>query len=140
MIFESVPYSEILPYKAEGRANGGNAWLQMHWATTRPSKTPIEWHKLTVNGEFAGCVGLLPKGKTKAAVRGWFVRDRFRGNGLGIALLHYISEVAIEQGFERLQMITRQGRIAEYMGGWQIVRHFKVEGAEYVRDLTNGND
>tara|TARA_R110002096_G_scaffold351256_1_gene544361 strand:+ start:91 stop:501 length:411 start_codon:yes stop_codon:yes gene_type:complete len=136
MIFESVPYSEIEPYKAEGRANGGNAWLQMHWANTRPSKTPIEWHKLTVNGEFVGCVGLLPKGKNKAAVRGWFVREIHRGKGYGIELIYYLIEVAKERDFKRLQMITRQERIAEHMGGWHIVRHFKTEGTEYVRYLA----
>lgn len=139
MIFEPVSYSEIEPYKAEGKANGGNAWLQQDWAKTRPAKTPIEWHKVTIDGEFIGCVGLLPKGKTKAAVRGWFVREKHRGHGAGISLLYYISEVAKERGFTRLQMITRQMRIAEYMGGWRLVRHFKLEGAEFERDLTNGD-
>mgnify|MGYP003681570062 CR=1 FL=1 len=70
MIFEPVSYSEIEPYRAEGKANGGNAWLQESWANTRPAKTPIEWHKLTVNGEFAGCVGLLPKGGVGLSVTG----------------------------------------------------------------------
>ena len=136
MIFEPVPYSEIEPYKAEGRANGGNAWLQESWSSTRPLKTPIQWHKVTLHGEFIGCVGLLPKGRKKAAVWGWFVREQHRGRGAGISLLYYISEIAAEQGFERLQMITRSTRIAEYMGGWQVVRIFKAEGTEYVRDLT----
>jgi len=138
LIFIPCTYSDIEPYRAEGKANGGNAWLQQDWAKTRPAKTPIEWHKLTVNDEFVGCVGLLPKGKTKAAVRGWFVREIHRGKGYGIELLYYISEVAKERGFNRLQMITRQQRIAEHMGGWHIVRHFKLEGAEYVRYLSNG--
>lgn len=138
MIFVPCDYADIEPYKAEGKANGGNAWLQQDWAKTRPAKTPIEWHKLLVNGEFAGCVGLLPKGRNKAAVRGWFVREQFRGQGLGIALLHYVSEEAKERGFTRLQMITRQMRIAKYMGGWRLVRHFKLEGAEFERDLVNG--
>jgi GNAT superfamily N-acetyltransferase len=138
VIFVPCDYADIEPYKAEGKANGGNAWLQQDWAKTRPAKTPIEWHKLLVNGEFAGCVGLLPKGRNKAAVRGWFVREQFRGQGLGIALLHYVSEEAKERGFTRLQMITRQMRIAKYMGGWRLVRHFKLEGAEFERDLVNG--
>jgi len=54
----------------------------------------------------AGCLGLRPLSSTTAELKRMYVDPKFRGNGIGEALLSAIIHEATRMGYERLRLDT----------------------------------
>lgn len=59
-----------------------------------------------VEGEPAGCIALRPVDDDACEMKRLYVRDAFRGGGVGIALVQWLIEQARQAGYKRLYADT----------------------------------
>jgi GNAT superfamily N-acetyltransferase len=92
-----------------------------------------------VDGAPAGCVALRPESGDAAELKRLYVRDAFRGQGLGRALTEAAIDAARELGYARLRLDTTpsmRAAIAMYqsMGFRDIAPYGKspIEGARFL--------
>jgi len=57
-------------------------------------------------GEIAGCVGMKRIGDGTCEMKRLFVRDRFKGEGIGAALVERLVEEARAKGYARMRLDT----------------------------------
>ena len=58
------------------------------------------------NGELAGCIALRKIGEGVCEMKRLFVRDAFRGQGIGRNLVGFVIRAATEIGYERMRLDT----------------------------------
>lgn len=65
-----------------------------------------------MNGEFAGCIGLVKVDRKKTQLRWFFVESTIQGKGVGYKLLQSLIDYCIRQKYEQIVLITVNEQIA----------------------------
>jgi GNAT superfamily N-acetyltransferase len=95
---QRATYADVAPLAPAARREQG--------ADIANLKRPIDWFTCTVDGQLAGCIGLLRLGK-RGRIRGWYVVPAYRGRGLGKMLLAYALRHAVTSGLKLVEMNTK---------------------------------
>src|SRR5262252_7460297 len=66
----------------------------------------VEFFVLRVNGEPAGCGGILLVGQEYGELKRMYVRPQFRGGGYGQQILEHLVDVARQAGVDLLRLET----------------------------------
>lgn len=82
----------------EGRSNGAHLDMRL--------KSPWQLFAAWNEEELCGWVGLLLLSETRATVRGWYVREPYRNQGIGTELLATAMSWAWANHYERLEIRT----------------------------------
>lgn len=82
------------------------------------------------NGELAGCIALRKIGEGVCEMKRLFVRDAFRGQGIGRNLVGFVIRAATEIGYERMRLDTLPPKMNDAIA---LYRHygFKEIGPYY---------
>jgi GNAT superfamily N-acetyltransferase len=99
----------------------------------------------SVNGRPAGCVALRKIDADSCEMKRLFVRDSFRGSGIGRELVHRIIKEAVSYGYKKMLLDTLESMKSArklYEDAGFIVRdpyyHNPLEGAVFMElDLTD---
>ena len=91
-------YSEIEHFNGRAPANQSHIY---------EGKTPIHWFLLEDEGYIVGCYGLLPIGK-EARLRGWFVDEKYRKQGIGYELVESAIIESKKLGYKTFEVKTSQ--------------------------------
>ena len=73
-------------------------------------KIPIYWFLFEDNRYVVGCYGLLPIGK-EIRLRGWFVDEKYRNQGIGYELVKSAIIEAKKLGFKIFEVKTSQKKL-----------------------------
>jgi len=79
------------------------------------------------NGELAGCVALRKIDKGNCEMKRLFVRDKFRGQGLGRALLEAIISAARQIGYERMRLDTLPPKMNDAIALYRSYRFKEID-------------
>lgn len=92
------------------------------------------------NGRLAGCAGLRPRSDSIGEIKRLYVRDRFRGKGIGRALTVRLIEAAREIGYrevvlDTLASMTAAVALYRSLGFGPIPPYYAnpIEGARFFR-------
>jgi len=75
-------------------------------------KRPFKWYgAYSEEDELVGFFGILQASWKLARLRGWYVLDEFRGKGIGTRLVRIFLEVCRRNGYQRVEVMTREHSI-----------------------------
>ena len=79
------------------------------------------------DGDIAGCVAVRKLEEGVCEMKRLFVRDRFRGKGIGKALAERIVADARKIGYKKMRLDTDGARMAEAMGIYRTLGFVEIE-------------
>jgi GNAT superfamily N-acetyltransferase len=103
--------------------------LNNHWDGSDLGSLNLGWFALNDDGEPLGVAMLVGEGELEPDDAGqlegpWFaglvVDPRFRRQGIGAALLDYVTEQARSLGFQRLRLVTEHHTAFYEQRGWTV--------------------
>lgn len=78
--------------------------------------SPWKIFRATWGLETVGFVGVLCRTPSVVTIRGWWVKPKFRGQGIGTALLEAATTYALDIGASKIELRTTKDRIAHRLG------------------------
>jgi RimJ/RimL family protein N-acetyltransferase len=123
--YKDLPKSLIVQARREGAEL--DQTLSSPWVIFR-----ARW-----NVETVGFVGMLVRSPSVVTLRGWFVKPKWREQGIGTQLLEAAMTYAFEQGAAKVEIRTARSKIAHRLGfewtgyerkGGKQERHFVRHG------------
>lgn len=102
---------------------------------------------VTCGEELAGCVALRKQSATSCEMKRMYVREEFRGRGIGHRLAEAVITAARRVGYERMRLDTLESMVVpralyRSLGFKQIAPYYDnpIAGAEFFElDLTEGS-
>lgn len=79
-------------------------------------KSPWAFFRASLGLQTFGFVGVLLRTPEVVTIRGWYVAPKYRGQGIGTALLEAAMTYAIEKKVTKVELRTNQERIAHRLG------------------------
>lgn len=78
--------------------------------------SPWVYFRAVLGFDTIGFVGVLLRTPSVVTLRGWWVRPRFRGQGIGTALLEAATTYAFDVGVKKIELRTAEEHVPYLLG------------------------